>query len=366
VIEVTDAAGIGYLFRITDVTIGTAIQIKASSIEPHIYGGFDPGIAPTSIAPPAAFGQPAAAFLDLPLITGKETPYAGRVAAFASPWPGSEAFYRSATTSGFTLNVTANAQASMGQTNNAFFAGPTSHWDDGNVLQVRMLNGQLASVDDVTLLNGANLAAVETSSGVWEIIQFGNAALVSPGVYNLSHLLRGQYGTEAAMLNPTPAGARFVTLDAAIVEVSMTASDRNLAYNWKVGPASQDIGSPSFITVQETFTGVGLRPYAPCQIAGARDASGNLTISWVRRDRDPAADSWDQTEIPMSEASEAYQVDIIKAGAVVNTLSASSPSLAYSAAQQTANFGAPQASISVRVYQISQTFGRGSPGIATV
>jgi hypothetical protein len=168
------------------------------------------------------------------------------------------------------------------------------------------------------------------------------------------------------MGNPTPSGARFVLLDSAIFEVSMTASDRNLAYNWKVGPASQDVGSPSFVTLQETFTGVGLRPYSPCHITGVRDGTGNLTISWVRRDRDPAADSWDQTEIPMSEASEAYQVDIIKAGAVVNSLSANSPSVIYSAAQQAADFGAPQSSLSIRVYQISQTFGRGSPASVVV
>jgi hypothetical protein len=101
-----------------------------------------------------------------------------------------------------------------------------------------------------------------------------------------------------------------------------------------------------------------LRPYSPVHIAGARDASGNITISWIRRDRDPASDSWEQTEIPMSEASEAYQIDILNGSTVVRTLSAGIPGVAYSAAQQTADFGAAQSSVSVRIYQMSQTFGR--------
>jgi hypothetical protein len=361
-----NAGGVVRYYRLTDVTIGTALQVNASSIEPHIYGGYDPAPAPTSYTSPAAFGPPVAAFLDLPLITGAENPYAGRVAAFSSPWPGGEAFYRSPTTSGYTLNVTARTAASMGVTNNAFYAGPTGRFDDGNVLQVKMYNGQLTSVDDVTLLNGANMAAVQTSAGVWEIIQFGAAALVSPGVYNLSHLLRGQYGTEAAMLNPAALGAQFVILDSAIFETSMTAADRNLAYTWKYGPAPFDIGDASYTTVTKAFTGVGLRPYAPCQIKGARDGSGNLTVTWVRRDRDPAADSWDSIEIPMSEASESYSIDIMSGSTVLRTIAASSPTAAYSAAQQTTDFGAPQSSVAVRVYQISQTFGRGSPGLATV
>jgi hypothetical protein len=168
------------------------------------------------------------------------------------------------------------------------------------------------------------------------------------------------------MGNPTPVAARFVLLDNSVIEAAMTAGDRGLAYKWKVGPAPYDIGSPSYMTVQKTFTGVGLRPYSPVHIAGARDASGNLTISWIRRDRDPASDSWEQTEIPMSEASEAYQIDILNGGTVVRTLTASTPSAVYSAAQQTVDFGGAQASVTIRVYQMSQAFGRGSPSAATV
>jgi hypothetical protein len=51
---------------------------------------------------------------------------------------------------------------------------------------------------------------------------------------------------------------------------------------------------------------------------------------------------------------------------VVRTLSSSIPSLIYTAADQTADFGAPRASVSLRVHQLSPVFGRGSPHAATV
>jgi hypothetical protein len=50
--------------------------------------------------------------------------------------------------------------------------------------------------------------------------------------------------------------------------------------------------------------------------------------------------------------SEAYQIDILNGSTVVRTLSVSSPTVAYSATQQAADFGAPQSSVSVRIYQM--------------
>jgi hypothetical protein len=41
-------------------------------------------------------------------------------------------------------------------------------------------------------------------------VQAGAAELIAPGRYRLTRLLRGQRGTEGAMGNPPPAGARVV------------------------------------------------------------------------------------------------------------------------------------------------------------
>src|SRR5690606_17944505 len=146
--------------------------------------------------------------------------------------------------------------------------------------------------------------------------------------------------------------------DSAVIEAAMTLDERNLTFNWKAGPAPYELSHPAFLTQTRAFSGLGLRPYSPVHVTGSRDEAGDLTIAWVRRDR-IGADSWDQSEIPMSETSEAYEVDILNGGTVVRTLTATSPSVVYTAVQQTADFGAPQSSVPVRVYQRSQTFGRG-------
>ena len=68
----------------------------------------------------------------------------------------------------------------------------------------------------------------------------------------------------------------------------------------------------------------------------------------------------------VGEASEAYDVDVMNGGTVVRTLTATSSTVTYTAAQQTTDFGSPQSSVTVRVYQRSAVIGRGFPGIATI
>lgn len=63
--------------------------------------------------------------------------------------------------------------------------------------------------------------------------------------------------------------------------------------------------------------------------------------------------------MPLGEEIEAYEVDILDGGAVVRTLSAPEPGVVYSEAQQVADWGAPQPSYSVRIFQLSATHGRG-------
>ena len=65
----------------------------------------------------------------------------------------------------------------------------------------------------------------------------------------------------------------------------------------------------------------------------------------------------------LGEDTERYEIDILD---VVRTLSATSPAATYTAAQQTADFGSPQPSISLRIHQLSTTAGRGTPRSAVL
>jgi hypothetical protein len=120
-------------------------------------------------------------------------------------------------------------------------------------------------------------------------------------------------------------------------------------------------------TVTKTTRGRAEKPYAPAQVAGTRDGGDNLTITWVRRTRIGGEWLGGTGTVPVSEASEAYEVEVLNGSSVVRTITGlTSPTTTYSAANQTTDFGAPQSSVSIRVYQISAAVGRGIAAEATI
>jgi hypothetical protein len=314
--------------------------------------------------PSLQVGSPGIAFLDLPLLDATAPPESGYVAAVQVPWPGSVAVYSSAQTTGYQLKALVPAPATMGTTLDALLAGPEGRIDWRAKVRVKLTQGQLASADMVSMLGGTNTAAIKTAAGDWEVIQFLNAVLVDVQTYELSGLLRGQGGTEAAMQASIAAGSAFVVLDAAVTRVPMTFAELNLPYNWRYGPGNRSIGDASYVTASNTYKGLGLRPYSPAQVKGTR-AAGDLTISWLRRTR-IGGDSWEGADVPLSETSESYEIDILSGAVVKRTLVSSVSSVIYTVAQQTADFGSAQASVSINVYQMSALFHRGTGRAAVV
>lgn len=119
----------------------------------------------------------------------------------------------------------------------------------------------------------------------------------------------------------------------------------------------------------QAHSGRDLMPLAPVHLTGSRNGSGDLTVTWQRRTR--IGGEWrDGTgAVPLGEASEAYEVDILDGpdGAVLRTLGdLANPTAVYSAAEQTVDFGTPQATIHLRVVQLSATIGRGFPASASL
>ena len=100
-------------------------------------------------------------------------------------------------------------------------------------------------------------------------------------------------------------------------------------------------------------------------VSAAKAVGGDITFAWLRRSR-IGGDIWDNSDVPLSEESEAYEVDIVDAGTVRRTLAASTPQALYTSAQQTADFGAPQAAYTIRITQLSAAFGRGAPKEVTL
>ena len=256
-------------------------------------------------------------------------------------------------------------QGKMGVLAAGFYAGPVSRFDLGNALVIDLFSGTLESVTDVTLLGGANALAVETSPGQLEIVQAGSAELIAAGRYRLTRLLRGQRGTENAVVSLVPTGARVVVLDTAVAPLPISEADLDLPWNWRIGPASRPVRDETYVAASFTPEGTGLRPFSVCHVEQpwrTARSPGDLTLRWTRRSRSLAADTWGVGDVPLAEDSEAYDVEIRDGLAVKRTLTASATNALYTAAQQIADWGAllgPGNTLDIRIYQLSALIGRG-------
>ena len=73
--------------------------------------------------------------------------------------------------------------------------------------------------------------------------------------------------------------------------------------------------------------------------------------------------------MPLAEELEAYEVEILDGTTVKRVLSVNTTSAVYTAAQQTADWGASLGSsdtLDIRIYQLSALVGRGAPKTITL
>src|SRR5690606_32340918 len=101
--------------------------------DPGVYEPLiGPARAPGLIQTMRQTGRALVVFLDLPLLTGDETPYEPYAATTADPWPGQIALLKSATTSNYTLDTALTRQSVIGETLGDLFSGPPWRWDRVN------------------------------------------------------------------------------------------------------------------------------------------------------------------------------------------------------------------------------------------
>jgi hypothetical protein len=147
-----------------------------------------------------------------------------------------------------------------------------------------------------------------------------------------------------------------VLLDDHVVPVARGRDALERTLQLRLIAAGRDHGDAAALALSATPQATALRPLAPVHVKAARSGSG-VTLSWVRRTRFDG-DSW-VGEVPLGEDSERYAVDILSGADVVRTLETVAPAALYPAADEIADFGAPLASLHVRVTQLASTVGRG-------
>jgi hypothetical protein len=357
-VELPTAEGLA-IYRIDRVEQAGALSIEAVRFERSVHVRSDEA---EDAATPSAFVAPvpvAVLFLDLPLMTGQEIPHAPHAAVAGEPWPGTVAVYSSDSDEGYSLNSTLNGPSIIGITETPLLPAKHGLWDRGDPLRVRFEAGSVATVLTSRLLNGANLMAIgDGSVDRWELVQFQKADLVAPKTFEVSMRLRGQAGTEQVAPGGWPAGSLVVLLDSAPRQIALSLAERDLARHYRVGPARIDPSDPSFVHRVDAFSGIGLRPYAPAHLRWKRSAGGDISLSWVRRTR-IGGDSWAGTDVPLGEASEAYQVRMVTGGGIVaRQVTVFSAGWTYSATDQALD--GVSAPFAVEVAQVSDVFGPGS------
>ncbi len=304
--------------------------------------------------------------LDLPPLPSDQSSNQGclriAVAGDTANWNGA-AIYSSndggeKTNNNFTPVTGIDVSSAMGATITTLKPGRFSCFDETNSIEIVLLSGQLASVSELAILNGANAAIVGD-----ELIQFQYAELIGEQTYRLSKLLRGRQGTER-FINNHQEGERFVLISSALHAIAMSTNMIGRKVHYKAVTAENSIEN----TEEQEFTyqANSLRPFAPVHITGKRDKQSNLSLSWRRRAR--YDNDWrDNVDVPLDEPNEKYQIEILDANdKVIRILETSIPSVTYSAVQQITDFKAIQKTITVRIYQLSSLVGRGYPAITTI
>jgi hypothetical protein len=176
-------------------------------------------------------------------------------------------------------------------------------------------------------------------------------------------LLRGQAGSEYAIAGPLPVGAPFVLLDDHVIPLArgLTALDR--AIDLRIVASGHSHDDPSALALTVVPRATALMPLSPVHARARRDGDG-VHLTWIRRTRRDG-DAWG-VEVPLGEDAEAYEVDILNGSEVVRTLSSALPAALYASADELADFGAAQTSLTIRVCQLSSTVGRGHPAEFTL
>ncbi|MER2518578.1 MAG: phage tail protein [Candidatus Accumulibacter phosphatis] len=372
VVSLTTAAGLVDL-RLTSInyTADNRLEITGKYNSPAIYTPTAVGAAgqATGVATLTPIGASIYQLLDIPLVTDVQA-VSGFIAAMygaKAGWQGGVLMQSTdAGANWAAIDDFGPPGATIGAATNTIGAVESRLIDKASRLTVVLANGDLSSTTELAMLGGANHFAYG-AHGRWEIIAAQTCALQSGSTYILSNLLRGRFGTEQHM-GAHVAGDSVVLLDADDASfIPISTGSIGLARHYRGITLNRDISTDS--NQSFTYSAVNLKPLAPIALTGNRHPSTNdWALTWLRRTR--SGGEWrDYVDADLGETSEQYHVDIHSDGsytAVKRTLTVTAQGADYTSADQVTDFGSNQATLYVKIYQLSPTVGRGTPLTASI
>ncbi len=238
--------------------------------------------------------------------------------------------------------------------------GAPHSWDWTSTLTVTVQTGELESRPAADVLAGSNMLAVG-AHGRWELVAFREVTQVDVDTFELRGLLRGRRGTEHLM-GTGQAGDTFVLVSGnGIIRLPMAPEllEQDRIYKAVTHGMAYMTGTDATLRTE----GVAMLPFSPVHLEVTVETNGDWTITWMRRDR---LGRVLRGPLPMSEATERYRVTIETAGSPavpIRVLEATSETVTYTAAQQASDLLEASSAICIRVEQMSELVGAGTPAI---
>ncbi|QXN72519.1 hypothetical protein RCTIPTONUS_49 [Rhodobacter phage RcTiptonus] len=363
----------GATMRVVSVTRGAngVLEIEGAIIDPPVRqqpidyteytGGTSLYVSPAVEG--ALLSPTSAVCLNIPMLTEDDNNSGFYVAmtGTSNRWEGATLYRSTDGSSSFQEAAETNTDCTMGRVVAGGLLPNTSagipDMDSSVTVELYNRDTSLQSITTDRLFAGGNTAIIGN-----EIVSFLLVESLGMNKYRLyGGILRGRLGTDRPeYMNTHDTGERFVLLsDAAVVDVPDSLSNKNTPLPYKAVTFG---GNPAEISAFEfTNTCERLKPFHPVHLTSTRNpVSGDLTISWTRQDR--AHYDWaDFADLPNSEVSEQYHVDILMGNTVLRTIEVDGSTQAlYTAAEQALDGYGIDDTVELIVYQISATVGRGA------
>jgi len=298
--------------------------------------------------------------LDIPLLRDEDDAPGYYVSAKGSTanWPGGQ-IRSSPDNVTFTNAATVTESAVFGTCTTTLGNYTAGGFDEASSVTVNVGSGTLASSTRDAILADETINAMLIGD---EAIRFRTAALVTPGIYTLTGLLRGQAGTDWATATHG-ASERAVLLRAAGTRrVSQQASENGALRYLRAGTIGSSV-LPA--TTQFTNANRGLKPLSPQVVRGTAQENQDVLLTWLRRSR-LSAKFLPPTGVPLDEATESYVVRVYTLPSTLKrTYIVNAPSATYTRAQQIADGITAGTALRIDVSQVSAIVGEGYVGTGT-
>jgi hypothetical protein len=309
------------LTKITDT--GQMLQVEMVDSDPSVYGIVSPGATPANPQDGVEFiGPTRMAFLDIPILrdTDNDPGLYGAFEGYANTWEGA-LVYVGDRRGNNTLVSSITTEVTSGVAMTALGDWLPNLIDETNSVDIQLTKSTLilSSTTRAGMLNGTTNFCIIGN----ELLQFRTATSLGSGLYRLTGLRRGRQGTEWARSTHVVGDQFFLLQGDGLLRLPMDLADIDVSLNYEATTFGQD---PS-IAISQAFTNtcVGLKPMAPANFDVAQSGD-TLALRWVRRTR--LRENWLAGTVPLGEASESYEIDVVPVtGGVLTYESTSSPLL---------------------------------------